>query len=141
MLNSSECPADRRAVLVPVGAYDRRAVTAARFAATVPARGCRAVHVAVHAEEAVRLGMAWMRSAPLGLRLEISDDRGGVAETVSSLARRELVDGIDEVLVVGGELSMRGPCRRLLHDRTAASIADALAGVPGVRWVSLAVPL
>ncbi len=133
-------PAEAREVIVAVGGYDRRMVTAATFACGVPAARRRAVHVATDPRAAVTLGSSWMRAAPCDLPLEIVDDEGGVPMTIAALARAAVAAGAAEVVVVTGRLTMRGPYRRLLHDETARRIGDALDGLAGVRWVCLPVP-
>ena len=59
-LTLDACPAGRRVVLVAVGELDRCAVLGARSARLVPAGHRRAVHVAVDAAAARRVGLDWM---------------------------------------------------------------------------------
>jgi hypothetical protein len=129
----------RRVVLVPVSACDRRAVVAARYAGLIPADDRRAVHVAVDAAGAARVGLEWMRAQPAGLPLSIVDDAGGVAATVATAVGAALASGAGEVVVLLGRLSMRGVRRRLLHDGTADAISRAVNQVPGALSVLLAV--
>lgn len=128
-----------RTVVVPVGAFDRRAALALRYLALVPADWVRIVHVETNAAAARALGLAWMRAMPNGWPIEIVAPRGGgVATTVATVVAEERRGGADVVVLVG-ELSMPGLARRLLHDRTARQIAAAVVSDAGVRVVRLPV--
>lgn len=121
----------RRSVIVAVGAPDRRVTAAAWYASRFPADEHRGVHVATDPAEVDALGQWWMDVQPHGLALEVVDDRGGVAASISARARAQLSVGFDEVVVLAGYLSTRGIGRRLLHDHTAEGIRDAVNRVPG----------
>ncbi len=127
-----------RTVVVPVGAFDRRAALALRYLALVPAERVRIVHVETNAVAARALGLAWMRAMPNGWPIEFLPSRGGVAPTVATVVAEERQRGADVVVLVG-ELSMPGLARRLLHDRTARQIAAAVVSDAGVRVVRLPV--
>ena len=66
-----------------------------------------------------------MDNEPEGLRLEIVDDRGGVAATLGKQVLDQLDRGSDQVVVLAGYLCSSGVRRWLLHDHTA----DAVAGL------------
>jgi hypothetical protein len=122
-----------RVALVAVGAIDRRAASAAAFAAGLRPDTLLAVHVAVDGPAAQRLGGTWARS-PLGVvPLHVVDDAGGVASTIRLLTTELLADGAHDVTVVVGRLAMPGVARMVLHDRTSGAISRALAAVPGAR--------
>lgn len=127
-----------RTVVVPVGAFDRRAALALRYLALVPADRVRIVHVETNAVAARKLGLAWMRAMPNGWPIELVPSQGGVATTVAAIVAQERCAGAEVVLLVG-ELSMRGIARRLLHDGTAGRIAAAVVEDLGVRVVRLPV--
>jgi hypothetical protein len=128
-----------RLVLAAVGVWDRRALLAAARAASLRSEW-RAVHVAVDDEAARELGLAWM-NAPFGdVGLDILDDAGGVAATVVGAAAGH-AETYDEVVVVVGQLVMGRVLRRLLHDDTALSVAQAVAAIPRATTVVVPVPL
>ena len=131
----------RRLVLVAVGEPDRRSICAVHSAVRLPAVEHRAVHVAVDGYETTLLANWWMDAQPEGLRLEIVDDRGGVAETIATYARARLEQGFDEVLVLVGHLARVTAARVLLHDHTAMSIYEAVHDIPGVTSVLVPVGL
>jgi hypothetical protein len=134
-------PVDGRAtrlVLLAVGAWDRRTVTAMRCAAAMPSDGFRAVHVAIDDAVARELGLAWMASHGCGLPLEVLDDDGGVAATIAAATADGLRD-YDEVVVVVGQLVTAGVLRRVLHDRTADAIVGAVDRVAGARTIRVPV--
>jgi hypothetical protein len=128
-----------RTVIVPVGAFDRRAAVAIGYSELIPAAERRAMHVAVEDSIAERVGLAWMEARPLGPRLTILDDLGGVAATIAAHVAETLVSGADEVVVVLGQLRCASVRRRLLHDGTAASIGRAVEGLPHTVCVLLPV--
>jgi hypothetical protein len=74
----------------------------------------------------------WSQVCPHGFTLEILRDRGGVALSVAAYASALVGSGFDDVTVVVGQMSMRGLGRRLLHDRTAVAIREAVEALPGV---------
>jgi hypothetical protein len=130
-----------RAVLVPVGTVDRRAVIAADYAQVVSACERRAVHVAVDDVVAHDVGLVWMELLPHGLRLDIVDDAGGVPETIAKEVVQSFAAGADEVLVVLGHVTSRSLPARFLHDSTALAIGRAVDAIPGAISVFLPVPL
>ena len=142
-LISQRSPADesssRRAVIVAVGPPDRRVVAATRCAARIPGADHRAVHVATDPADAQALGLWWMDAEPDGLRLEIVDDRGGVAATIAAYARAQLAAGFDRVMVLVGHLPLGGVARLLLHDHTALAVCAAVNQIPGA--ISALVPV
>jgi hypothetical protein len=128
-----------RVVLVAVGPPDKRALVAARCAERIPAAKHRALHVATDPATAKALGLWWMDHEPSALRLEIIDDRGGVAATLAGVVRAQLDDGFEEVMVLVGHLPMGGIGRILLHDHTALSICAAMNRIQGA--ISALVPV
>jgi hypothetical protein len=130
-----------RAVLVPVGALDRRAMSAVQYARVISACERRAVHVAIDPEVAFDVGVAWMRLQPPRLRLDIVDDVGGVPEAIANAVLGSLAAGADEVLVVLARMTNRPLPARFLHDSTAVAIRRAVDGIPGATSVFLPVPL
>jgi len=122
----------RRTVLVAVGAVDRRAAEAARYAALVPAQERRAVHVGIDDD----VPDAWCRTFPDGLALELLGGPG-VPAALADHAELALAEGADQVLVVVGRLGGHGLRRRLLHDHTADAICAAVDAVPGAQAVVL----
>ena len=127
--------AGRRLVIVAVGAPDRRVTAAAWYASRFAAADHRGVHVATGAVEVDALGRWWADVQPHGLELEVIDDRGGVAASISEMARVQHAGGFDDVVVLAGCLSTPGLGRWVLHDRTAEAIRDAVNRVPGARGV------
>lgn len=133
-----QLPNVSRTVVVPIGAFDRRAALALRYVPLVPADRVRIVHVETNVDAARELGLAWMRAIPTGWPIELVPSHGGVAATVAAVVAHERRWGGEVVLLVG-ELSMRGMARRLLHDGTAGKIAAAVVEDLGVRVVRLPV--
>ena len=128
-----------RIVLVPVGARDRRAVLAARYAALIPAAERRAVHVAVDPRVGEELYLEWIYDPPAALPLDIVPDIGGIACSVVSMVNECRETGASDVVVLLGQLTMRALRRRLLHDSTAIAISAAVQELPGTTAVLLAV--
>ena len=96
-----------RIVLVPVGARDRRAVLAARYAALIPAAERRAVHVAVDPRVGEELYLEWIYDPPAALPLDIVPDIGGIACSVVSMVNECRETGASDVVVLLGQLTMR----------------------------------
>ena len=99
-----------RIVLVPVGARDRRAVLAARYAALIPAAERRAVHVAVDPCAGEELYLEWIYDPPAALPLDIVPDTGGIAVPVVSMVNECRATGASDVVVLVGQLTMRARC-------------------------------
>ena len=97
------------------------------------------MHVATDPADAQALGLWWMDAEPDGLRLEIVDDRGGVAATIAAYARDQLAAGFDRVMVLVGHLPLGGVARLLLHDHTALAVCAAVNQIPGA--ISALVPV
>ena len=76
---------------------------------------------------------------PDGLRLEIVENRGGVAATIAAYARAQLAAGFDRVMVLVGHLPLGGVARVLLHDQTALAVCAAVNRIPGA--ISVLVPV
>ena len=137
------CPdggSDRgRVVLVPVGALDRRAVLAARYASLIPAAERRAVHVAVDRRAGEELYLEWMYAPPAELTMDVVADTGGIAASIASAADEWRTAGASEVVVLVGQLTMRGFRRWLMHDSTAVAISAAVQHVPATVAILLAV--
>jgi hypothetical protein len=129
----------RRAVLVPVGTFDHRAVAGVRTAALVPAAERRAVHAAVDPTTAEALALRWMYGHPALAPLDIVDDDGGIAATVADVAAKTVADGWDQVVVVVARLVVAGRLRQLLHNGTGAAVVRALEGKPRIMTVTVPV--
>jgi hypothetical protein len=126
-------------ISVPVGRFDRRALLAARTALRVPACERRALHVAAEPDAVEQLERDWIVAQHDELPLHIVDNAGGIAATVAGEIEKLAADGWRDIVLVLGELRMRGLSRRLLHDRTAASIAAAVRGIDGVTVITVPV--
>jgi amino acid transporter len=129
---AAEAPILRRhVVLVLVDRLDRSAARAIQYARTLTPDELRAVHVAEHLEQAEELAQEWRRLGLARLPLEIVDcpDRR-VARAVLEVVAESLLGGQTEVSVLIPRREYRRFWHRLLHDRTADSIARAIAKLP-----------
>lgn len=122
---------------MPIGAFDRRALAAVRYARLAPADRRLAVHVADGGACAVT--DAWL-GAGVPFPLDVVEGGGPVDEAVAALANR-LLDDADQVVVPVARMSLPGRFARLLHDRTADAIVRRLEGVPGAVSVVVPVPV
>jgi hypothetical protein len=128
---AAEVPVLRRhVVLVLVDRLDRSTARAIQYARTLAPDDLRAVHVAYDLHHADELAAEWRRLGLSRLPLELVDcpDRRvtrGVLEVVA-----EALDGHTEVSVLVPKREYRRFWHRLLHDRTADSIARAVSQLP-----------
>ena len=129
----------RRAVIVAAGTPGSRLAEALRCAGGIPAVEHRVVHVAVDGDHAAALGVWWMDNEPEGLRLEIVDDRGGVAATLGKQVLDQLDRGSDQVVVLAGYLCSSGVRRWLLHDHTVDAVCRVVNRIPSA--VGVLVPV
>jgi hypothetical protein len=120
----------RLVVLVLIEHLDRSAARAIQFARALAPNELRAVHVAVHLEEAEVLAEEWRRLGLSRLPLELVDcpDRR-ITRSVVEVVAQEL-DGQTEVSVLVPRLEHKRFWHRLLHDRTADAIARAVSRLP-----------
>ncbi|MBV8980574.1 MAG: APC family permease [Acidimicrobiia bacterium] len=128
---AAEAPILRRhVVLVLVDRLDRSTARAMQYGRTLTPDELRAVHVAYDADKAEQLAQEWRRLGLSRFPLELVDcpDRRitrGVLEVVA-----EALDGQTEVTVLVPRREYTRFWHRLLHDRTADSIARAVSQLP-----------
>ena len=119
--------------LVLVDGIDLAVIKALRYArAQRPAR-LRAVHLMIDSARAEDLRRAWEASTAADIPLEIVEapDRR-LKRAAAELAAREACDGDTEVTVLLPRRTYSPIVGRLLHDRTADGIAEALSPLPHV---------
>jgi amino acid transporter len=119
---------DRHVVLVLIDQLDLAAARAIQYARTLMPDELRAVHFVLDPQRAEELADEWRRLGltriPLELR-QCSDrllDRAAIAVTAEALA-----DGRTEVSVLLPDRRYPGWWHRILHDRTAESIAEQVS--------------
>ena len=122
---------DRHVVLVLIDQLDLAAARAIQYARTLVPDEMRAVHFVLDPLRAEELAEEWRRLGltriPLELR-QCSDrllDRAAIAVTAEALA-----DGRTEVSVLLPDRRYSSWLHRVLHDRTADSIADQVSRLP-----------
>jgi amino acid transporter len=122
---------DRHVVLVLIDQLDLSAARAIQYARTLMPDELRAVHFVLDPLRAEELADQWRRLGltriPLELR-QCSDrllDRAAIALTAEALA-----DGRTEVSVLLPDRRYPGWWHRILHDRTAESIAEQVSRLP-----------
>ncbi len=130
-INGRDGTAERRAVVVPVGRFDRRAVIAAQYALTIPAQIRHAIHVIDDESAADELAHGWMDSN-LGLPLEMLSLQSSVACDVATFARGLLSQGCGHVVIVLGRRVPGWAWQSCLHDHAADQIVEEVRGIPGV---------
>lgn len=123
--------AERRAVVVPVGSFDRRAVLAAQYALTIPAQTRRAIHVIDDESAADELARGWMDSN-LGMPLEMLSTQSTVSNSVATFACGLLSQGCGHVVIVMGRRVPGWSWQSCLHSHAADRIVDEVSGIPGV---------
>jgi hypothetical protein len=118
-------------VLVMIDQLDLAAARAIQYARTLMPDELRAVHFVLDPLRAEELAEEWRRLGltriPLELR-QCSDrllDRAAIAVTAEALA-----DGRTEVSVLLPDRRYPGVLHRILHDRTAESIAEQVSRLP-----------
>jgi len=121
----------RHVVLVFVGRLDQSTARAIQYARALTPDDMRAVHIAVDRRFASDLAEEWQRLGLSRVPLELVDcpDRR-VERSALEIVAAETADGATEVSVLLPHRVYRRFWHRLLHDRTADSIAEAMARVP-----------
>ena len=129
---AAEAPILRRhSVLVLIDKLDRSTARAVQYARTLVPDELRAVHVATDLRHAEELSAEWQRLGLKRVPLELVDcpDRR-IERAVLEVVAEDVADGQTEVSVLIPRREYKAFWHRFLHDRTADSIAKALAGVP-----------
>ncbi|MCU0311323.1 MAG: APC family permease [Acidimicrobiales bacterium] len=121
----------QHSVVVLVDRLDKTAARAIQYARALTPDDLRAVHIAVDEQHAAELAADWTRLPLERLPLEVREcpDRR-ITRTVLELVSELAGDGQTEVTVLIPRREYRSAWHRLLHDRTADSIAKALGDVP-----------
>jgi amino acid transporter len=121
----------RHVVIVPVAKLDNSSARAIQYARTLVPDELRAVHAAIDSREADRLAQEWTRLGLARVPLDIVDcpDRR-VARCIAEVVAEELGDSETEVSVLVPQRHYRHAWHRLLHDSTAARIADSVEDLP-----------
>jgi amino acid transporter len=121
----------RHVVIVLVDQLDLAAARAIQYARSLTPDELRAVHFAVDTVRADELRQVWcelgLARVPLDI-IECPDRR--LSRAAVEVVADALADGETEVSVLLPRLEYDRSWHRLLHDRTARSIAAALADVP-----------
>ena len=129
---AAEAPILRRhVVLVFVGSLDMASARALQYARTLMPDELRAVHFAVDSAVAIDLRDAWTRLGLSRIPLDIVDcpDRRVTRAAVDAVAAA-LGDHDTEVTVLLPRVEHARNWHKLLHDRTADSIASAVSEIP-----------
>jgi amino acid transporter len=124
----------RHTVLVLIDRLDLAVLRALRYAGSIRPTDIRAVHVMLDNEVATALEHSWIERK-LGDRfplvvLECPDRR--LVHAVSQLAYDTVIEDRAEVTVLLPRRTFRRLSQRLLHDRTADRIAEAVGRIPHV---------
>jgi amino acid transporter len=121
----------RHVVLILVDQLDLAAARAIHYARSLTPDELRAVHFAVDTARAAELREAWTELGLSRVALDIIEcpDRR-LTRAAVNLVAEVLVDGETEATVLLPRLEYDRSWHRLLHDRTAHSIAAALSDVP-----------
>ena len=124
----------RHTVLVLVDRLDLAVLRALRYAGSLRPTDVRAVHIALDGEVAQQLERDWIERGlgervPL-LTLECPDRR--LIRAVTDLALDTVIQDRAEVTVLLPRRTFRRLSSRLLHDRTADRIAEAVGRIPHV---------
>ncbi len=129
---AAEAPILRRhAVFVLIENLDVAAARAIQYARTLNPDELRAVHFVIDREHADRLTEAWRRLGFSRLPLELIDvpDRR-LTRVAVEVCAEALMDGETEVSLLLPRRAYTRVWHRLLHDRTADSIAAAVGCLP-----------
>ncbi len=123
----------RHTVLVMVDKLDRATARALQYARSLNPDEIRAVHFAIDEQRAKRLLERWSGVGLQRIPLEViaCPDRR-VTRAALETAAEASIDGVTEVTVLLPRLEYRRAWHRLLHDRTAAAIAQAVDDLPHV---------
>lgn len=124
----------RHVVLVLIDRLDLAVLRALRYAGSLRPTEIRAAHLMLDSEEATELERAWIERG-LGERIpleiiECPDRR--LIRSAAELALNAVVQDRAEVTVLLPRRTFRRLSQRLLHDRTADRIAEALGRIPHV---------
>jgi amino acid transporter len=121
----------RHVVLVLIDRLDRSAARAIQYARTLMPDELRAVHIADDWDRAEQLAQEWSRLALAQLPLELVEcpDRR-IARAAMEVVAEALADDQTEVSVLVPRREYVHLWHRLLHDRTADSIARAVSQLP-----------
>jgi amino acid transporter len=129
---AAEAPILRRhVVLVMLDTLDVAGARAIQYARTLMPDELRAVHFAIDSARAAELQDAWGRLGLTRVPLDIitCPDRRVARAAVETVAD-ELADGDTEVTVLLPRIEHERAWHKLLHDRTADRIAEAMANLP-----------
>jgi len=120
----------RHNVLVLVDSLDVASARAIQYARTLTPDDLRALHFALDPTKAGHLREEWSRLGLTRLPLDIVEcpDRR-ITRAAAEAVAADLAGGDTEVSVLIPRRRYRRAWHQLLHDRTADSIADALAGI------------
>ncbi len=124
----------RHTVLVMVDRLDLAVLRALRYAGSMRPTDVRVVHIVLDNAEAAQLQQQWIERDlcdryPLEI-VECGDRR--LVRTVSEIALDTVVTDRAEVTVLLPRRTFRRMSQRLLHDRTADRIAEAVGRIPHV---------
>jgi len=121
----------RHVVLVLIDDLDLASARAIQYARTMVPDELRAVHFVIDGQHAARLTAEWQRLGLSRLPLELVDcpDRR-LTRAAVELVAESLADGETEVSLLIPRIVYQRVWHRLLHDRTADSIASAMADLP-----------
>jgi len=122
---------DHHVVLVLINNLDLASARAIQYARTLMPDELRAVHFVIDAVRAERLAESWRRLGLSRLPLELIEcpDRR-LPRAALELVAGALAGGQTEVSVLLPHMQYTKMWHRLLHDRTSAEIAHALADLP-----------
>ena len=124
----------RHIVLVMVDRLDLAVLRALRYAGSLRPNEIRAVHVAIDNREAATLQKEWI-DRRLGDQVPLQiigcEDRR-LVRAAAEVALRTVIQDDAEVTVLLPRRTFRRLSQRLLHDRTADRIAEALGRIPHV---------
>ncbi len=128
----------RHVVLVFIDRLDMATARAIQYARSLTPDELRAVHFVIDALAAEELAEDWRRLGMTRVPLELVDcpDRRLIRAAVEAVAR-ELADGDTEVSVLLPDRKYRGPWHRILHDKTADSILQAVSRLPHANVTSI----
>jgi hypothetical protein len=130
------------AVVVVVGELDKRAYVALRRGVELSDGRARAVHVSVSGEDVQAFALEWARTGgSLAVPLDIVESPDGLAPAIRAAIEPLLRDHAGTVTVVIGRLGLRRRWHRLLHDRSAEQIIEALGDLERVRIEPVDVPV
>jgi amino acid transporter len=123
----------RHIVLVLVDSLDLATIRALRYARSLKPTQLHAVHFVIDGAHAERLRKVWTETDAADVPLELIEcpDRR-LIHAALTLSVRAAADGTSEVTLLMPRRSYAPLLGRLLHDRTADDIAQAVSQVPNV---------